>query len=103
MFDDEQSSEILALRHWSEFRRRDAFARALQDMREAIRREWLEEIIRGTDLECAQRMLIVRGDEHHVWSVRLDGVDNAKAIEPRHLDVEKHDVGSRVLDCRDGF
>jgi hypothetical protein len=79
-------------------------ARAIDHRRESFRGEWLEQIIQRSHLECLERVLVEGRDEHDVGH-RLDAnrVDHAEAVELRHLDVEKHELGLELGDALDGL
>jgi hypothetical protein len=54
----------------------------------------LDQIVRRVDLERLDRMLGMRGDEHHRrLTLQLpERLGELHPREPRHVDVEEHDV-----------
>ena len=78
--------------------------------------ERLQEIIEGLDFEGADRVLVVRRDEHDCRRPLLAGRGgDGKPVEVGHLDVQKHQVGGApfeqqrriaavgaLVDARDG-
>ena len=59
----------------------------------------LEHIVDGARLEGLHRETIVGGDEHdHRQLVRLQLGQHVEARQPRHLDVEEHEVGLLFAD-----
>jgi hypothetical protein len=68
----------------------------------AIKR--LEQVIDGVDFEGSQRELVVCGDKHdHRHGLTANGLQNAESIQFRHLDIQKDQVGQRLLDHGDRF
>ena len=70
---------------------------------EPLGRKWLHHIVGGGHGECIDGIVVERRHEHdarHV--VRANGADNAKAVEPGHLDIEIHEVGPLSADRLDG-
>ena len=71
----------------------------LQRLLEALAVERLQQVIKGTDLEGTQSVLVVGGhedDEGHLLGA--DRLDDLKPIQAGHLHVEKHEVGRMLLD-----
>src|SRR5207248_6832058 len=67
-----------------------AFERAL----EALLVDRLEEVIERLDVERADRVFVVRGDEDdHRHRLDPDLLDDVEAAEAGHLDVEEDEVG----------
>ena len=63
--------------------------------------ERLQHVVERVHLECAERVLVVRRDEH---DRRHPIAERARQLQPvhlRHLDVEKHEIRGRELDSRD--
>ena len=79
-------------------------ARPLQGCIEARFVDGLYDVIERMDIECLQRILIVRRDENNVGlGIRRTLGHDLEAVFPRHFDVEKYQVGRHFLDRLDGF
>ena len=74
--------------------------RALDRLGETLLLDGLQDVIDRVHLEGLDRVLVVRGDENdrrrplHAGEAR----DDLEAVEPRHLDIEEHDVGPQLPD-----
>jgi hypothetical protein len=74
--------------------------RALDRLGEALLLDGLQDVIDRMHLEGLDRVLVVGRDEYdrrrvlHIGEARYD----LEAIEPRHLDIEEHDVGPQLPD-----
>jgi hypothetical protein len=69
---------------------------------EARSPERLEDVVQRVDIECANRVFVVRGDEHDApRDVGTQRFEDAESVEIGHLDVEKEKVWSRATHQRD--
>ena len=76
----------------------------LERLLEALAPERLEDVVDGAHVERTQSVMVVRGHEHDRGDpVRADALEDAEAVEIRHLDVEEHEVGPELLDRDDGL
>ena len=80
----------------------DAFLRARKSCFEAVRAEGLEEVVDGVDFKGADRVVVMRGDEDD-GGAGADQFQNFEAIELRHLDIEKNEIGFQFGDGFHGF
>ena len=77
-------------------------ARVIEALLEAIAAERLQQVVEGVDLEGLQRVLVVGGDEDdHRHLVGADLLDDAEAVDGRHLDVEEYQLRRELLDGAD--
>jgi hypothetical protein len=61
--------------------------------------EGLEQVVHGVHIERANRVLVVGGHEHDDGQrFSLERLQHAEPIELRHLDIEKHEIGSLSAD-----
>ena len=78
-----------------------AFHGAARRLVEPLIDHWLEHVVHRLDLERANRVLVVRGDENDQWLMgRRRLAQRLEAAQPRHLNVEKHQVGFVLGDRR---
>ena len=72
-------------------------------MAQLFRIDWLEQIVQRVGAKGTDSMFVVRRHEHHGrHRFRPDRLDDAEAVELRHLNVEKDDVGFVAMDRVDG-
>ena len=66
-------------------------------------RDRLQEVVRRPALESLDRVLVVRGHEHHLrvrmTSASAAAVATFEACQPRHADVQERDVRAVLADC----
>src|SRR5207248_1468785 len=67
-----------------------------------LRRDRLQQVPDGIGFECAQCVVVVRGDEDDRAGRRRGPLEYLEAVEVRHLDVEKHQIRPELRDRRDG-
>src|ERR1700745_3442089 len=78
-------------------------ADAAQSKSQAFRRNRFYQIIQRIYLEGTQSKLIVRGGKDHVRGFTSDTLQKIEASFPWHLNVQKKEVGSQLVDLRQGF
>jgi hypothetical protein len=82
----------------------DAFDRSAQRRLKAFAIKRFQQVIHSVHFESAQSELIVSGNEYNYRRpFRVDGLENAKTVEFRHLDIEKHQIGRLLLDSSDSL
>src|SRR5215208_4501455 len=82
--------------------RREYPACAVECLMQTTFGQWLQEIVERMRLECLQCVSVVRGDEDNERQVHRCGAgEHLKSIEPRHPDVQKHQVRPQGLDGLD--
>ena len=82
----------------------DLFARALQRVGEPLAVERFEQVVERADLECAQRVLIVGGDEDDQrHALAADRFDHFEAVHLRHLNIEEDEIRLVIDDGGHGF
>ena len=75
-------------------------AHPFQRRPEALRTERLEQIVHRAQFERGHRVLRIRGREHDEWPMR-ESLDDLRAEQAGHLDVEEHEFGPKRLDRAD--
>ena len=68
--------------------------------------ERLQDVVHGVHFERLHRVLIVgrgKNDVRHLALAILQPLDDAEAVQPRHLHVQKHQVRIVLLDQGHGF
>ena len=73
----------------------EPLAHAGQRLAQTLRAERLQQVVDRVHLECAQRVLVVRGDEDH-RHVAADQLQHLEPIQLRHLHVEEQQVGREL-------
>ncbi len=81
----------------------DARPRTLQRFPKATPVEWFEEIIESLHLECPQGVFIVRRSENYQRPCIGDGTRHFEAIHLRHLYIQEHNIGTRLLQRGEGI
>lgn len=85
----------------------DLFARALHRRAETVGGERLEQIVDCTNIECPNRVVIIRGSEDDRWDAaslkRRQFVDYTEAVQSGHANVEEEKVRRRGADQVNGF
>ena len=84
----------------------DHLLRALHRSRDARLVEGLQHVIDRIHLERLNRIVIERRRENNLRHAQLafnELLDHAKSVEPRHLHVEKNEVGLVLLDQCERF
>jgi hypothetical protein len=69
---------------------------------ESLRAERLEQVIHGVDVEGAQSVLIV-GRHKYDRHFCADQLENLKAVQLGHLNIEKDQIGFQLARCLDRF
>jgi hypothetical protein len=65
--------------------------------------ERLQDVVDGVDVERAEGVFVVRGDEYDGRpALGRDPVEDLETVQPRHLDIQEDQVGVQVLDASDG-
>src|SRR2546430_5329980 len=70
----------------------------------ALFADGFEQIVESVHLKGPQRKLVMRRDENHPRQrnfCRVERLNDSKAVQPRHLRIQKNQVGPMFLDRRD--
>ena len=67
---------------------------------EAVGAVGLEQVIERVHFKRAERVLVVRGDEDDRRHRAAERARQRQAVDLRHLNIEKHQIGRRALDRR---
>src|SRR5262252_9042742 len=78
---------------------------AVNHLREALGFDWFQQVSDGIGFKRRQRVLIVAGceDDQRQRHVLGQSLQNLEAVQPRHLYVEKDEVGSQAGDFLQRF
>src|SRR5688572_30520984 len=77
--------------------------RAAQRRLETFLVEWLEQVVDGVNVKCLQGKLVVGRNEYDGGTFLIELGQDTEAIQFRHLDIEKNQIGLFFSNQLDGF